>query len=168
MGAGQKPARKELLPRLPPPGEEREDVPMTTQQRPLEVYRRFQALLFGGDFARLGEVADMDGYRENCVGLTGWTTGMATALRNYQVHVASAFSDLNSTEEDIVEAGDTLVIRSALTATHTGEFLGIPPTGRKVSYDAVDMFRVTDGRITWRFLLCDWKGVIEQLTADPV
>ncbi len=29
----------------------------------------------------------------------------------------------------------------------------------------VDMFRVADGRIVWRFLLCDWKGVLDQLTA---
>jgi hypothetical protein len=35
----------------------------------------------------------------------------------------------------------------------------------KVSYDAVDMYRVAGGRIVWRFLLCDWKGVMDQLTA---
>ena len=49
-----------------------------------------------------------------------------------------------------------------------GEFPGSPPAGRKASYDAVDMFRMTDGRITWRFLLSDWKGVIGQLTAAPM
>jgi predicted ester cyclase len=47
---------------------------------------------------------------------------------------------------------------------HTGELLGVPATGRKVTYDAVDMFRVADGRIVWRFLICDWKGVMDQLT----
>lgn len=140
---------------------------MATEHGPLEVYRRFQSYLLGGEFARLDEVVDMDRYRENCVGLTGWTTGLTTALQNYQGKVASAFSEMNSTEDDVVESGDTLVIRSTFTATHTGEFLGIPPTGRQVSYDAVDMFRVTDGRITWRFLLCDWKGVTDQLAADP-
>ena len=31
--------------------------------------------------------------------------------------------------------------------------------------DAVDMYRVAGGRIVWRFLLCDWKGVLDQLTA---
>jgi predicted ester cyclase len=138
---------------------------MTTSQSPLEIYRRFQSYLLSGEFTRLGEVADMDGYTENCVGLTGWTTGLMTALRNYQANVASAFSGMTSTEEDVIEAGDTLVIRSVITATHSGEFLGIPATGRKVTYDAVDMFRVSDGRIVWRFLICDWKTVTEQLTA---
>ena len=48
---------------------------MTTEQHPLEVYRRFQSYLLNGEVARVGEVADVDGYTENCVGLTGWTAG---------------------------------------------------------------------------------------------
>jgi predicted ester cyclase len=147
------------------PGRGAEDVRMTTDQHPLEIYRRFQSCLLGGEFGRLGEVADMDGYTENCVGLTGWTTGLMTALRNYQDKVASAFSGMSGSEEDIIEAGDTLVIRSVMTATHSGEFMGIPATGRTVTYDAVDMFRVKDSRIVWRFLICDWKSVTDQLTA---
>jgi predicted ester cyclase len=98
------------------------------------------------------------------VGLTGWTTGLAIALHNYQANVVSAFSDMASAEEDVVESGDTLVIRSVISAVHTGEFLGIAATGRTVSYDAVDMFRIAGHRIVWRFLLCDWKGVLDQLT----
>lgn len=142
-----------------------EDVRMTTDQHPLETYRKFQSYLLGGVFARLGEVADMDGYTENCVGLTGWTTGLMTALRNYQDKVLSAFSGMSVTEEDVIEAGDTLVIRSVITATHSGEFMGIPATGRTVTYDAVDMFRIKDSRIVWRFLICDWNSVTAQLTA---
>jgi predicted ester cyclase len=138
---------------------------MTTDQHPLEIYRLFQSCLLGGEFARLGEVADMDGYTENCVGLTGWTTGLMTALRNYQDKVASAFSGITATEEDVIETRDALVIRSVITATHSGEFMGIPATGRTVTYDAVDMFRIKGGRIVWRFLICDWKGVTDQLTA---
>jgi predicted ester cyclase len=138
---------------------------MTAQTHPLETYRRFQSYLLGGEFGRLGEVVDMDGYTENCVGLTGWTTGLMTALGNYQANVASAFSDMAMTEEDVIEAGDAVVIRSVITAAHTGEFMGIAPTGRKVAYDAVDMYRVADGRIVWRFLMCDWKGVLDQLTS---
>jgi predicted ester cyclase len=64
----------------------------------------------------------------------------------------------------VIMSGDMLVIRSVISAVHTGEFLGVAATGRKVTYDAVDMFRVADGRIVWRFLLCDWKGVRDQFT----
>jgi predicted ester cyclase len=137
---------------------------MTDTRAPLDIYRGFRSLLLSGDYGRLGEVVDIDGYTENCVGLTGWTTGLHTALRNYQQRVASAFTDMSSDEQDIVESGDQLVVRARLSATHSGPFLGVTPTGRRVSYDSVDMYRVRNGRIVWRFLLCDWHGVLAQLT----
>jgi predicted ester cyclase len=141
-----------------------EDVGMTTDHHPLAVYRRFQSYLLRGDFARLGEVADMDGYTENCVGLTGWTTGLLVALRNFQENIASRLTDMVVTEHEVIEAGDMLVIRGAFEVTHSGEFLSVAPTGRRASYDWVDMYRVADGRIVWRYLLCDWKGLLDQLT----
>ena len=137
---------------------------MTTDQHPLEVYRRFQSYLLHGEFARVGEVADVDGYTENCVGLTGWTTGLQVALQNFQENIASRLSDMAVTEHDVIEAGDMLVIRGTFEVTHSGEFLGVPPTGRRVSFDWIDMYRVAGGRIVWRFLLCDWKGLLDKLT----
>ena len=138
---------------------------MKAQEHPLEVYRRFQSCLLAGEFGRLGEVADMEGYTENCVGLTGWTTGLAMALRNFQENIASRLTDMIPTEDDVIQTDDMLVIRGSFEATHSGEFLGVPPTGRRVAYDFVDMYRVTGGRIVWRYLLCDWKGLQDQLTA---
>jgi predicted ester cyclase len=41
----------------------------------------------------------------------------------------------------------------------------VPPTGRRVAFDWIDMYRVADERIVWRFLLCGWKGLLDQLTA---
>ena len=137
---------------------------MTTDQHPLEIYRRFQSYLLRGEFARVGEVADVDGYTENCVGLTGWTTGLQIALRNFQENIASRLTDMAVTEHDIIEAGDMLVIRGTFDVTHSGEFLGVPATRRRVSFDWIDMYRVADGRIVWRFLLCDWKGLLDKLT----
>jgi predicted ester cyclase len=138
---------------------------MAASATPLEVYRRFQSMLINGAYGRLGEVVDLDGYTENCVGLTGWTTGLQVALRNFQNGVGGALTAMEPTEEDVIENDDMLVIRGRNSATHTGEFLGVPATGRRISYDTIDMFRVRDGRIVWRFLLCDWKGVLEQITS---
>jgi predicted ester cyclase len=142
-----------------------EDGRMTTEQHPLEVYRRFQSYLLTGQFARVGEVADVDGYTENCVGLTGWTTGLQVALRNFQENIASRLTDMAVTEHDLIEAGDMLVIRGTFEVTHSGQFLGVAPTSRRVCFDWIDMYRVAEGRIVWRFLLCDWKGLLDKLTA---
>ena len=138
---------------------------MTTQAQPLEVYRRFQSYLLAGEFGRVGEVADLDGYTEDCVGLTGWTTGLATALRNFQDNIASRLTEMVPSEDDVIQTEDMLVIRGSYEVTHSGEFLGVPPTGRRVAYDFVDIYRVAGGRIVWRYLLCDWKGLLDRLTA---
>jgi predicted ester cyclase len=130
---------------------------------PLETYRRFQQYLRTGDFEHLPEVVDVEGYTENCVGLTGWTTGLNVALKNFQQGVASVLTDMRMTDEDVVEESGTVVIRSRIEATHTGPFLGTAATGRRIAFDAVDMIRVKDGRLVWRFLLCDWYGVQQQL-----
>lgn len=131
---------------------------------PLEIYRRFQQDLLVNDFAHLPDVVDVAGYTEKCVGLTDWTTGFETALANFQQKVSAALSDMRSTEETVVEGTDTVVIRSLLEATHTGTFLGIAPTGRRVAYEAVDMLRVADGRIVWRYLLFDLYGIQRQIS----
>ena len=91
--------------------------------------------------------------------------GLQTALRNFQENIASRLTDMAVTEHDVLEAGDTLVIRGTFEVTHSGEFLGVAPTGRRVSFDWIDMYRVADGLIVWRYLLCDWKGLQDQLTA---
>jgi predicted ester cyclase len=132
---------------------------------PLEVYRHFQQVLLTGDFARLPEVADVAGYTEKCEGLTDWTTGIQIALSNFQRNVLAAFSDLRGIEQTVVEGADTVVIRTLYEATHTGTFLGIAPTGRPVAYEAVDILRVADGRIVWRYLLMDLHGIEQQLRA---
>jgi hypothetical protein len=51
-----------------------------TAPAPLVVYRQFQSFLINGEYGRLADVADLDGYTERCVGLTGWTTGLQVAL----------------------------------------------------------------------------------------
>ena len=47
---------------------------------------------------------------------------------------------------------------------HTGRFLGIEPTGRRVSWEYLDMYRAgADGRLNWHFLATDWNLVRLQL-----
>jgi predicted ester cyclase len=130
---------------------------------PLDVYRQFQSFLISGEYGRLAEVTDIDGYRELCVGVGGWSTGLQAALRNFQEHVASRLTAMAVTEHDVIQTADILVIRGSMEATHSGEFFGIPPTGRRVSCDFINMFRVARGLLVWRYLLCDWKGLLDQL-----
>ena len=129
----------------------------------LDAYRRYRDLVAGGAFDRLTEVLDED-WVENCLGLTGWTLGLDVALANLQAGFGQAFSELEVTEHDLVEDGDTLVIRGENTGVHSGRFLGVEPTGKRVSWEYLDMYRAgPDGRLNWHFLATDWNLVRLQL-----
>jgi predicted ester cyclase len=126
-------------------------------------YRRYRELADRGEFHRVGEVLD-ENWIENCPGLTGWTLGLDIALANLQAGFGQAFSGPQVTELEVVEDGDALVIRGQGSAVHTGAFLGIEPTGRRVSWEYLDMYRAgADGRLNWHFLATDWNLVRLQL-----
>ncbi|MEZ0371696.1 MAG: ester cyclase, partial [Candidatus Sericytochromatia bacterium] len=50
-------------------------------------------------------------------------------------------------------------------ATHLGEFLGIPSTGRKVVMDVIDMIELRDGKFVAHWGILDMQGLMAQLTA---
>ena len=57
------------------------------------------------------------------------------------------FSDFHVTIEDIIAEGDKVWVRTKETATHTGEFRGLAPTNKKITYTAVAIWRIVDGKI---------------------
>jgi predicted ester cyclase len=69
------------------------------------------------------------------------------------------------TIEEIVEGKDAVVVRLRAEATHVSEFLGIPATSRRVSWDAVIMVKVKDGRVIENYTLLNLWGIYQQLTA---
>jgi C-1 hydroxylase len=59
----------------------------------------------------------------------------------------SAFPDWHETIEDIIAEGDKVWVLLSYSGTHTGDFMGLAPTGNKVSSKAVDIYRVSNGKL---------------------
>jgi predicted ester cyclase len=76
-----------------------------------------------------------------------------------------ALPDLHAEEQDLVADGDTVAIRFVVEATHKGDLLGIAPTGRKVRWDAVDVYRIKDGKITEEWAADDMAAILDQVGA---
>jgi predicted ester cyclase len=77
-----------------------------------------------------------------------------------------ALPDLIAVEQDIVASDDLVVIRLVVSATHQGDLLGIPATGKPVSWDAVDIYRVEDtGKISEEWAADDMAAFASQLGA---
>ena len=132
---------------------------------PLEIYSAFQQRLQRQEYAHLSEVVDLQGYTENCLGLTGWTTGFEVALQNYARNILAPFSDLQVTSHDVVEGSDALVVRSRVEATQSGVFLGVPASGRRLAWDVVAMVHVRDDRVAGQWIQFDLWGIYQQLTS---
>ncbi len=80
---------------------------------------------------------------------------------------ASAFPDARFTIDDMIAEGDRVVTKKTFTATHTGEFAGIAPTGNRVTLQFVDILRVRDGRIVEHWLSMDQLSFMQQLGVIP-
>src|SRR5437870_3520383 len=76
-----------------------------------------------------------------------------------------ALPDLNAQEQDIVANGNTVAIRFVVEATHDGELLGIAPTGRRMRCNAVDVYRVRDGKISEEWAADDLTAILNAVGA---
>src|SRR5262245_12935652 len=66
-----------------------------------------------------------------------------------------AFPDIEGHIEDIFAAGDRVAVRLTFRATHAGEFLGAPATGRSVEYVSHEFYRVADGLFAEEWICSD-------------
>jgi steroid delta-isomerase-like uncharacterized protein len=78
-----------------------------------------------------------------------------------------AFPDFKATVDDIICEGDKMVIRQTWSGTQKGEFMGIPPSGKKVSIEVIDIVRMVDGKFVEHWGLLDNMGLMQQIGAIP-
>ena len=74
-----------------------------------------------------------------------------------------AFPDLHVTIEDSIAEGDKVCVRLQETATHTGEYRGLAPTGNKLSYTVVAIWRIVEGKIVEGWITYDQMDFLKQL-----
>ena len=124
------------------------------------VIRRFiDEVINGGDFSALRELVHTDYvYRSPDQELQGPEAleGLLTAYR-------SGLPDLKTIIDDLIVSGDKVVIAITLTGTHTGELMGIPATGAKLSVQGMVLSRLEDGRIVEEREILDMLGMFQQL-----
>jgi steroid delta-isomerase-like uncharacterized protein len=76
-----------------------------------------------------------------------------------------ALPDLYAAEQDIAAENDLVVIRLVVTATVRGALLSVPADGKQVRWDAVDIYRITDGKISEEWAADDIASIMIQLGA---
>lgn len=82
---------------------------------------------------------------------------------NFLQELMKAIPDIQFNIQDIFSDDNRAVIRFQFTGTHTGELFGIPPTGVKVNFSGVNIYRFENSKIAEVWQLWDWAGVLRQM-----
>jgi steroid delta-isomerase-like uncharacterized protein len=79
----------------------------------------------------------------------------------------SAFPDLKATIEHLIAEGDEVVLHMTWTGTHKGEFMGIPPTGKRISINVIDILGLAEGKFVEHWGVMDSMAMMQQLGVVP-
>jgi steroid delta-isomerase-like uncharacterized protein len=81
--------------------------------------------------------------------------------------IFAAFPDIHFTTEAMIAEGDKVCTRGTMAGTNTGPFMGMPPTGKRVTVTYIDILRVAEGKFVEHWAQLDQLGMMQQLGAIP-
>ena len=129
------------------------------------IVRRFiEEIFVGGRKETVDELLD-----EGFVAHT-WpsTTGDPKAdLKAAIDRAAAGLSDARFTIDDLIAEGDSVAARLTTSATQTGAFMGMPPSGKRYEIEEIHWFRLRDGKVVEHWHQFDQLGLMQQLGAMP-
>ena len=127
--------------------------------------RRFYGMVSDGDLDGFGQMmADDFVEHEETPGLAPTKDGVQEFFRIQR----AAFPDMRMEPEDVLVDGDKVVVRARMTGTHEGEFLGMPPTGKSIDVQLIDIIRFgDDGLAHEHWGVFDVMAMMQQLGAVP-
>lgn len=76
-----------------------------------------------------------------------------------------AFPDIKVVIDDLIEENDKVVFRGHFTATHLGEFVGMAATGVKVEFEALEIFKIENQKITESWGYWPLSEIVSQIEA---
>lgn len=79
----------------------------------------------------------------------------------------SAFPDLHFQVDEMIASDDKIVVRLTISGTNEGSFMNMPSTGNKISYKAIDIFRLINGKVVEHWGIGDNAKMMQQLAVVP-
>lgn len=96
-----------------------------------------------------------------------WAEVQQAGLRASFNSFTQAFPDVQITIQEMIGEGDKVAILWTFQGTHRGSFQGIPATDKTVAWDGLDLYTVTDGKITALTRKADSRSLLQQLGVLP-
>ena len=140
----------------------------TAQASNKATYRRLCDIVNAGDVKLISEVIDevFESDVRNSTPLPVEGTGRQ-ALKQVWTILLRAFPDLHITVEDLVAEDDKVAVRNTVTGTQTGDYMGLPPTGKRITYSEMFILRFAGSRIAETSGVVDVLSQMRQLGVAP-
>lgn len=138
---------------------------MTVEDNKARARRVFEELVNTGNTAVVDEVCAPGFVRHDLGG--GPDVVGPEGVKLFVGALRSAFPDIQMTIEDLIGEGDSVVVRYTARGTHSGEFQGIAPTGRKVTWAGINIYRRDGDQVVETWQLLDALGLMQQLGVVP-
>jgi len=134
-----------------------------------ETQRVIEAMVDGLNDHKINGIAEFFHAAFRWMGNAGCGTknGLKEFQDNWQRPFQAAFSDKVAIDEARIFQGEWAASFGAQHATHSGEFMGIAPTGKRVEIRYMDFWKVVDGKIVDNWVMVDFPHVMRQLGVDP-
>ncbi|MCP8315747.1 MAG: ester cyclase [archaeon] len=113
------------------------------------------------DLAVLNELMAAD-YFDPSLQVRGREASKAKA-KQLMAMVFKGFPYTHETIEDIISEGDKVWVHLKITGTHTGEYRGLAPTGKKITYTAIVIWRIVNGKVIESWGIYDPLDAYKQL-----
>jgi len=137
---------------------------MSTEQNKSTAKRFFFFYLNKGSFAVMDELTSANYF--NRLTPPGAPKGKEGEKILYGMY-KNAFPDFHMDVNEVIGEGNHVAVSFTFTGTHTGDFAGIPPSGKKVTQRGIGWFKLENGQIVENEPGFDTLGILQQIGAFP-
>lgn len=133
-----------------------------------ETRRVIEGMVDGLNDHRIADIGEFFAAQFRWMGNYGCGTkdGLQAFQENWQKPFQAAFSDKSCIDEARLFMGEWAAAFGRQEATHSGTFMGIAPTGKRVEIRYMDFWKVENGKITDNWVMVDFAHVCAQLGVD--
>ena len=86
----------------------------------------------------------------------------AAGFKLFVTALRAAFPDFQYTVDDVIAEGDKVAVRLSVRGTQKGELMGVPPTGKTITFGGVNIMRMVNGKVVEEWIYRDTVGMMRQ------
>jgi len=138
---------------------------MSTIEENKAIIRRYREAHNANNLDALDAIVAKDVISHNA--LPGLPPGLEGGKMAHKAFLVP-FPDIQTKTEHLVAEGDKVIEWYSAHGTNTGEFMGMPPTGKKFEIPSIVVYRLANGKIVETWGLNDGQGLLQQLGMLPM